>query len=290
MKKRWIAVIITLVMRLGSEGARADGLATLLEAALDNKVYAEPAEQTLRSARALFKRMLLAPKASDELKESWAALGFDWVEIQHLGENLLWLCEKAGQEKGRGVYLFRPGSESFLAWQAPHAKTDIRTGDISLRLFLQSRARAAAWSTISRKQADMAHLTNTFFHSFTLAFAEACPRGILVQLHGFEEAKRQETAPEPFDLILSSGSRHHPDWFLDTVKRFRQSMAQAVRVYPDDTRELGGTRNAQSQALLQLGHPGFLHLEMSPAFRERLRQSAEARSTLIRCLPASPIP
>lgn len=184
------------------------------------------------------------------------------------------------------MFLFRPESAISLAWEAPHAKTDFHTGVIALELFMQGRARVAAWSTISRKKADMAHLSNTFFHSFTLAFAEDFPRGIVVQLHGFEDSKREAFAGGAIDLIMSSGKRRHPTWFDDTVKRLRQGQLAAIRVYPDDIRELGGTRNAQSLALMQRGHEGFLHLEMSPEFRKRLRNSESARAALIKCLPS----
>lgn len=261
--------------------ARAVDLEACLTRAVTNKVYQAPTPAELTRAKELFERTLQSHWTDAELTTDWAALGFEFQEVATTEESLWLLSEPAGRESGRGWYLFRTDRQSSIAMEAPHARNDIHTGIIALRLFLAGQARVFAASTITRHRADMAHLDDSFFHAFTLAFAQACPTGLVVQLHGFD--KRNHPTAEA-DFIASAGIRSPEPWLTDLVQQLKKATALPVLTYPHDTKQLGATLNAQGRALRQTRHCRFLHLEMSRELRERLTRDDELRRAILNCL------
>jgi len=180
--------------------------------------------------------------------------------------------------------LFRNRPESTMALESPHAKNDIHTGVIGLRLFLAGQTRAYAAATITRHVADMAHLEDTCFQAFTLAFADVCPTGLVVQLHGFESENHSGTRA---DVIASAGSPSPEPWLDDVVQQLKQATALTVLAYPRDTRQLGATRNAQGEALHQSRRCRFLHLEMTKELRDQLTRDDQLRRAILNTLPAA---
>jgi hypothetical protein len=219
-----------------------------LARAITNKSYQPPKPEQLTRAEALFRRTLQRDGNVAELGTNWAALGFELQEIATAKETLWLLSEPPGKEQGRGWYLFRiqskasslqsevgesgattldsrfqtldSGPQTSVALQAPHARNDLHTGKIALRLFLAGEARALAASTLTRHVADLAHLENSFFQSFTLAFAQTCPTGLVVQLHGFDGDKHDQIEA---DMIASAGTRSLQPWLGDWVEQMNQS-------------------------------------------------------------------
>jgi len=277
------------LLLIGSMHIRMPAWAVDLEAcltrAITNKVYEAPTPAELTQAKQLFERTLQGHWTQAELTTNWAALGFEFQKVATGGESLCLLSEPAGKESGRGWYLFRTDCQSSIALEAPHARNDIHTGIIALRLFLAGQSRVLAASTITRHRADMAHLDDTFFQSFTLAFAQACPTGLVVQLHGFD-AENHRSAPA--EIIASAGTRSPEPWLADLVKQLKKATSLSVLAYPEDTKLLGATLNAQGRALQQTGHCRFLHLEMSMELREDLIRDDELRRAILdRLSPAN---
>lgn len=62
------------------------------------------------------------------------------------------------------------------------------------------------------------------------------------------------------------------------------SIFPKVLVYPDDTRELGGTTNTVGKHLRTLGRDNFVHIELSYETRQRLAGDESRISELARCL------
>ena len=255
-----------------------------LEAALTRAVtnlnYLAPSAADLTHARQLFADTLAGSQSLEVLQPEWSRLGFELREVTATGEALWLLCEPAGTEAGRGWYLFRH-SGSPVAIMAPHARNDIHTGLISLRLFLAGHARVLACGTITRRRADMAHLEDTYFQAFTLAFAQMSPTGLVVQLHGFESTNHNGTKAA---IIASTGSRTPEPWLAELVRCLRQSTALNVLAYPDNVKQLGATSNAQGQALTRVGRCRFLHFEFSLELRERLTRDQALRKMFLDCL------
>jgi hypothetical protein len=178
----------------------------------------------------------------------------------------------------------------------PHGMKDYKTGRIGLRLFQEGGFSAGAWNTAPRYRKgggartdwDLAHLEDTFFTAFTRAFARARPAGRLIQVHGFAAEKRDTEAGASADLIVSPGGHALPPGFLALARCLEGSLALAVRVYPLEVRELGGTTNVSGRILRSLGHDGFVHLELAYPVRKRLLRDAPLRRDLIRCLEGTP--
>jgi hypothetical protein len=213
-----------------------------------------------------------------ELKTGWYKLGFAFHEVTAEGEPMWLVTQPPDSESGGGWYLFRTNHQSNLAFETPHARNDVHTGIIGLRLFQAGTARVLAASTITRHRADMAHLEGTFFQEFTLAFAEACPTGLVVQLHGFESENHNNIAA---DILASAGTKTPGPWFEPVVEKLKQATSVRVLAYPRDTKVLGGTTNTQGKALNQTPHCRFLHLEITPELRERMARDPELRRAIL---------
>ncbi|NOT10433.1 MAG: hypothetical protein HOP23_01120 [Methylococcaceae bacterium] len=200
--------------------------------------------------------------------------------------------ENASMRQGRGFFALRQLETKNWLLQAPHADTDLYTGKITSRLFLEGPFKAAQWNTVSRKTliegqdypADMAHLPDTYWQAFTQAFAEKYSDGKIIQLHGYEQNSRKTRAGEASDMILSAGHTDPPQWVKQTADCLKNAFPGRVSLYPVDVKELGGTTNVQGKLLQQLGHNGFLHIEMSKKLRQQLLDQSETRSLLIKCL------
>ncbi len=264
--KTGIACLLLGALQIRTASGAVD-LETHLSRAITNTVYQIPAPAELAKAQGLFLRTLQAPASDPDLTSQWATLGFEFQNVSAGSESFWLLHEPEGKEAGRGWYLFRTNQESALALQAPHARNDIHTGILSLRMFLRGPARALAASTITRHRADMAHLDNTYFQSFTVAFGRACPRGLVVQLHGFESENHGNSDAA---IVASAGTRSHDPWLGQRVQQLRKSTGLRVLAYPQDTKQLGATLNTQGRALLANSKCQFLHLEFSRELRQRL--------------------
>jgi hypothetical protein len=273
------------LLLIGAVETRMQTMALDMEASLTraivNTTYQQPAQVELTQAQELFKHTLQGDRTAGDLRSGWARLGFAFHELTAEGEPLWLVCETPGNEGGRGWYLFRTKHQSNLALEAPHARNDVHTGLIGLRLFQAGTARALAASTITRYRADMAHLDNTYFQAFTRAFAEACPTGLVVQFHGFESGNHKNVGA---DILASAGTRSPQPWFEEVVDGLKQATAMRVLAFPRDTKILGAMLNAQGKELNRTGHCRFLHLEMTPALRERLARDPELRRAILESL------
>jgi hypothetical protein len=278
--KTGLTLLLVGAMHAGAETVTTD-LETWLARAITNTTYQPPTQAEFRQAKELFGHTLNVDRSAAELKAGWEKLGFGFYEVATNGETLWLISEPQGKEFGRGWYLFRTQRQSSTAWEAPHAKNDIHTGVISLRLFLAGQSRAFAASTITRYQADMAHLDDTYFQAFTLAFAEACPKGLVIQLHGFESDNHTNAKA---DVIASAGTRSPESWFGDAIEDFRKATSLIVLAYPQDIKQLGATTNVQGLALHNVGRCRFLHLEFTKELRDRLTRDQKLRQAILESL------
>jgi hypothetical protein len=276
-------IVMAVLLLVSGVPARAESLTDLWAAARGKGEFQKPDREELRTAEKLFKSTLAGKEETAALKRSWKELHWD-LDVSSGDEDVLVLRELAEHRTGRGFYLFRRGKVPAIALEAPHGTDDLHTGQIALQLFGQGQAAAGAWNSLPRAGADLAHLPDSYFQAFTRAFAETHRSGIVLQLHGFEANKRTSTAGMGADVIASNGTKRPPRWVLGAAKCLRENCTEALKVYPTDVAELGGTTNAQSLLLQDLGHDGFLHLEMSLGFRKRLREEGKLREDFLKCL------
>lgn len=260
--------------------------------------YRGAAPGDAQRARALFARTFEVAANPDEavlhaLVTDWAAEGFDMNRIGVSAANAYAVVERAARREGRGFYVFRCGGGAWVL-QAPHRPSDLHTGEIALRLFEEGRFAAAAWSTVPRRQkqantgidADLAHHDDTVFTAFAQAAAQREDTRGLLQLHGFDAESRADVLPAGTGMIVSSGAKRLHGSAAALAARLAAVDAFGARRYPDEVRTLGGLTNSSVAALRAQGREAlFVHLEISRALRERLRDEAGLRGRLIETLP-----
>lgn len=247
-------------------------------ASKDGRLVTASAEE-LEEVRRLFYRTFSA-KDPMKLADDWAKVQMELVSVadpQDKQERLLVIREAADARRGRGIYMIRPQARFKYALQMPHSFYDRYTREIGLHLFQQSSLTAAAWNTIDRTQVDVAHVRLHYFNSFTTAFTDTNPSGVVIQLHGFAQHKRTPDALHA-DCIVSDGTRNPPAWvgqiaqMLD--KRFEEYPTLLFPVQVDD---LGATTNRQAKLIYGNSTASFLHVEMSRPLRNALRRRADLR-------------
>ncbi len=278
--------MVVLSILLGNAGVlhAASTLTQFWKASTQGGQYRAPTQPELQQAEALFLQTLTRRGTAQELQRAWATLGIDLVQIHEREEDWWVLREQPEQKTGRGFYIFRLAETKALVIQAPHSGADHYTGEMALSLLREGAVKAAAWRTVPRQQADLAHLEGTYFQAFTRAFAQAFPSGTVMQLHGFEQEKREGRSAGDADIVLSNGTQTPPERFRQIGQCWHRTLGVIVKRYPDDVKDLGATANAQALFFHEMGHTGFLHVEMNTTVRERLQQRKHERALFLRCL------
>lgn len=253
----------------------------------------------LQLAEAAFVTLLQAPAAMDDAAVAdWQTLGFSLR--QYRAGDVVWLLlqQEPGRCSGQGLYLIRMDAAPDLMLQVPHGYFDQYTDDIAAGL-LQVPVRVIAFNTArrhytrygSKVDADLAHRSDSLFTALTRAFVRVLPYGRLVQLHGFNPAKRKSAVGRSAAIIVSSGSRMSSMNSMAVTACLQSLLGGSVQLYPRDVRELGGTGNFQGRLLRAHGHDGFVHVELDRKTRERLRTDDQLRGGFGSCLSTGmPIP
>ena len=268
-------------------------LEALLEATAlrDGYVAATPAE-ALRSEEMFFRA--LRGERGAALEDGFRGLGFVMERLGLGGEPLAVVREAPGAGTGKGLYVLRaPVGISPVALQAPHRDDDLDTGRILARLLAEERRfAAAAWNTLPRRSedaagrrvdSDLAHAPVSHLNAFTRAFGRAHPSGLVAQIHGFDAARRGESAAGGAEMIASGATTAPGPAVRASAACLRGTWR--VLLYPQEMHELGGTTNANAAALRALGGTAeFLHLEIARDIRRELARDAQVRARLAACL------
>lgn len=285
-----VAAALTILVVTTCSGPVAEWRSRIIVAPL----YRPPAGAALAGIQRLFEDTLRDSAARPQI-QAWQAFGFV-AEWRAMGEGrYLLVREAADRIEGKGRYMLRPGAAIAVALQAPHADTDLHTGEIAERLFLEAPIVAAAFNTLPRwavdargGPADLAHRADSVLFVFSRAFVERYRGGVLVQLHGFDTARRETLAGTTADVIVSGGTRESQPELVVIRDCLAASAPGRVRLYPDEVPELGGTQNAIGRVVRNAGAGRFLHVEMSLPFRRRLLADATARLGFVRCFAIGP--
>lgn len=270
---------------------RGQDLGHLLEQASSERIYRPISPAEMLRVEYLFLRMFQGER-SMQLRQAWLSLGFNMQLVNDRGAEFLVLYESEGMRIGRGLYVFRQSLPQPIALQAPHSFQEYHTREIVLDMMREAHVAAAAWNTVPRSipqygatiDADVAHQENSFFKAFSRAFAIHYANGRILQVHGFDQQKRTTQAGATAAMIISSGRQIPTPAALAAGQCLKQHIPGPVHIYPHDVLELGATTNAIGRALMQLGHAGFLHLEISRKMRERMRNDASLRQSVLQCM------
>ncbi|HEY3449393.1 MAG TPA: hypothetical protein VGK67_23770 [Myxococcales bacterium] len=226
--------------------------------------YRPPEAAQLERARQLFAALAraLAPGPPPaELVTKAKAAGFELLAGQDAGGEIWIVRELEGHRAGAGFYALRAKGLP-VCIQAPHTFFDEGTGDLALATFAALHASCLCTNTVHRRALDVAHAEQSVFLAATEALLEAC-KWPLVQLHGFAA----DSQPADVAAVVSEGTQK-PNVGVRLQKALRVEPGR-VLLYPRDTKELGGTTNVEGSRARAAGVL-FLHIEMSPTFREKL--------------------
>ncbi|HFD13603.1 MAG TPA: hypothetical protein ENJ32_14215 [Crenotrichaceae bacterium] len=274
---------MVMLIFLFCTAVNAKPFAELFSSAFRSAAFVMPSVDELRQVQNAYQSELTGRPISN----AWETL-----KIQRIVQNdVLYLVEANDHRKGRGLFAVHNGV-GVKPWliQAPHAKSDKYTGRIASQVFAESNAKAAMWNSVPRKTragnttADMAHLNGTYWQTVTEVFARHYVDGRIIQLHGFDQSKRQSAAGRDSDIIISAGNQHPPHWVQAFASCLKKTMSVKVSLYPFDVQELGATTNVQNHLLQRLGFNGFVHIEMSLPVRKHLKTSAKFRTLFLDCL------
>ncbi len=232
---------------------------------------------------------------SSELR-SETSHGWEMLNMQSISDgNTRFIQEQPGSKTGRGLFAVNQ-SAATKPWliQAPHSRSDKYTGKLAAQLFAEHPVKAVMWNSVPRKaliksasgqgNADMAHLHGTYWQAATETFAQQFGSGRVIQLHGYNQSRRESVAARESSMIVSAGHQHPPFWVQAVVTCLQNSIDAAISLYPVDVRELGATTNAQNRLLQNMGFGGFLHIEMSLPMRKRLVKDKHLRQRLVQCI------
>ena len=221
--------------------------------------------------------------------ERWTVDGADyWVLIEH-----------PERRRGTGAYLFRTGVTDedrgpAILLEAPHAEFDQGTGEIAGELFFHpppgKRPVALFLNTMHRYQvepgrkqkradnpADVAHNPDHMFNAATDAAAAALGDVEVIQLHGFANSLDEaEDAALPAGtlMVVSAGDRRGSSPLSSAIAAaLKKLFGEGVRRYPEESKALGATTNAQGRTLAARAGARFVHIESSAEMRKELRAS-----------------
>ena len=214
---------------------------------------------------------------------------FELYSINENGEDFFVLTEREGNREGRGFYIIRKDPTARNLLMIPHRRYDKYTGEIGLKIFLNSNLKCIAWNTTSRFGSedhlqDLAKVEESVFNAFAEAFVKVNPNQFVFQLHGYSVEKRKTESGSNSECILSNGTRHLTRPLETLSEALKQVMGYHTKVYPEEVSELGATTNITGKRLRDIGFYGFVHIELNFDIRKRLNRSPEELLLFSKCI------
>lgn len=293
----WLAILIALLPLVARPATRpATQPPTLFRLLQDSQSrdYRPLAPAEAKQVEYLF-RQAFNGAARPEQRAAWAALGFQVERVTENQRVFTVIREQPNRRQGRGLYIFAKAAVGAPILQAPQIPDDKHTGAIGIALMAEGRFTASAWSTAPRPRqndddeavtgTDSANPPDSYLIAFSRAAAVAQPTSAILQLHGFNTAKRKTEAGRRASVIVSAGQREATPAAEQTVRCLRELIG-SVLLYPQDTKELGALTNPVGEALRGLGRTGFVRVEMAPSLREKLYADPALRQRFGGCLAA----
>jgi hypothetical protein len=286
-KALWIAIMGAAILTFGTcSGPIGDRHLRRVEEPLFR-----PASDEARARIAdLFARVWREARADIDPADK-QSIGYEAASEAAPAGSYVVLREKSERLEGRGTYFLRPGGLPVLL-EAPHRNDDLLTGDIVASLFRDFAFAGAGLNSLSRwsvddqaRYGDLARRPDTVFTAFAGAFLTVHAGGTVVQIHGFDSEKRGEQSFATADVVISEGTGSSSLRIREHAACLDRLLPGRVLVYPDDTRELGGTFNATGELVRKRG-AYFLHLELSFPLRRRFAADRDLAAGFAGCLLA----
>ena len=284
MNRQWYALLPLLLFVTASQG----GATTLYQQWQQSRhqQFTLPLHADYLAAIEQFDQLFQSRELDDAQRRFWSRVG---MSLQPWGDDYWLLMDDPVRPSGHGFYLICKSCQDRLVLQAPQGDSDLNPAKIAIEWWAVGGVAALAIHTAPRQLADreessdLAQLKGTFFNAFSEALVRQKQLSTVVQLHGFAQSRRRSRAGATADIILSNGSRLSSPR-VRGLQACLMRQFSAVRSYPQQVSELGGTRNQQGILLRSQGFDGFIHLEMAYELRQRLVASNRERERLHRCL------
>lgn len=275
----------------GTSGWCASPVEEFFQEARQDGRFVLPGQEEVTRAEVLFAR-LLQGETAEQLSSPWHALGYKIQDISQDGKELVVLMEEPLRKEGRGFFLFRRSNKASHMLMIPHGFKDVRTDVIGLALFMERDFTVGAWNTVPRYknredkslQQDFGKQPSSYFSALTRAFAGSKMHEKVYQLHGFSTKKRESAAGKKAGVILSGGSGKVRQDVRTLGHCLQAIVAEPVLLYPSEVHELGGTTNISGKILRNMGHGGFVHIELSRPLRQRLSKDSDLSKSFGSCL------
>lgn len=241
----------------------------------------------------LIPALLQAAKHGGKLPETAqklaATVGFEIDDWSWYGQTFWTLRERKNARHGAGAYVIRTGEAAEVVLQAPHAYHDLGTGQLGAELFVCApddyRPRAFLTNTAHRYHgrlherrsdpdhpADVAHNPDHLFQVATDALVRKLAHARVIQLHGFGP---KESRDEDVSAVVSAGTQNPGEFQRRVAARLSSVIGDGVRLFPEQTKVLGATQNAQGRLVQAYPQARFVHIELSAPVRHALTKSAE---------------
>lgn len=160
--------------------------------------------------------------------------------------------------------------------QVPHAFFDLKTGEIGQQWFEQApedvRPDILMRNVEHRyetERSDLSRLSKSLFTAVVEAFLDLQMHIAIIQVHGFNDARRETVSAGGADFILSNSTPIPAPYLLAVQSCLRDNNALLARVYGRDVFELGATINPVGRLIKsrKTNKASFLHIEMPSRIR-----------------------
>ncbi len=240
---------------------------------------------------------LLENAFSEAFKDSYIGPLIPWYNQKKVKRSQ-YLNAKSKRELGWGELRINKQQTNGVFLQVPHRFYDTHTAKIGYQWFKSDKIQTLMLNTVHRysgereahneNPTDFAHSPRNPMVAASRAWAMLNNQFLIIQLHGFTNEKRKDQAARNADVILSTGPTLNASGYeqLMSLKNcLRTTLNLKAIVYPNETRDLGGTENVIVQSLNDLGfQEHFLHIELNYETRQSLATHNTQANTFLDCV------
>lgn len=261
------------------------------------RYYQIPTDNELKAAYGGFLSLLdlkQKPSASTVKTNVLTKLGFSLQLVEINSKPYVSVFEPEKDCTGKGFYLVNLVGKKPILLEAPHRFFDLKTADITFAMIRDDGFIAAAFGSAHRYcryegkvlNADVAHNKKSYMLTFTQAFLRNYPHGMIVQIHGFDKAKRYTDIAATADFVLSGGN-HSISFEMENLSHcLKTKVSKATFLFPVHVHELGATTNTIGQWVNKRHKDQFIHVEISRDMRRKLAANKSVLKQFSECIMA----
>lgn len=186
---------------------------------------------------------------------------------------------------GGGELFYRPKNQACVI-SVPHKFYDTHTLKIGRTLYkdncqvMVTNSHHRFSESEDNEPMDYSKRFHSLHNAAIMAFQKRHAKSKIFQIHGFSAKKRRTNTAKQADFIVSQGRTG--DFTKRQLSHCLKKLSPASFYYPEQVRELGGTKNVLHS--IGLTSFSFIHIEISKTMRERLISEPKLMSQFSVCL------